>query len=265
MRTAQHAWARELATKLGATQPLVILDTETTGSVPKEDRILQLGYIRVAVDGEVEEKELLFNPGQPIPPDSTKIHGITHDDIAGKPAFEDMASDLAVTLEGDIVGYNVKFDVMMLWYEFKRANVKWNVGKLLDPCKIFMMFNTRDLTSAVREYLDEDHAGAHSALPDARGAGRVLLAQLKRHDDLPSNVGELHHLLFEKAPEGYADPDRKLRLVDGKIIINFGKHKGKPLEEVERTYLKWMLDSDFPKTTKAVILEWDKKNSAQRK
>lgn len=258
MTSVQYQWARELATKLKIEWPLIILDTETTGTEPEKDRILQLGYIRIAVDGEVEAHELLFNPGQPIPKDSTKIHGITHDDIAGKPQFERVASELAVTLEGDVVGYNVKFDVKMLWYEFKRAHVRWNCGKILDPCKIFMMFNTRDLTAAVKEYLGEDHANAHTALADARAAGRVLLAQLKRHEELPKTVKTIHHLLFVQPPEGYADAERKLTLKDGVVRINFGKkHLGKTLAETPRDYLKWMLASDFSKQVKNIIIDWD--------
>ena len=264
MTSSQHAWARELADRLQIKCPLIVLDTETTGADPEVDRIIQLGYVRIAIDGQVEERELLFNPDQLIPADSTKIHGITHAMVAGKPQFESMAKELAVTLEGDVVGYNVKFDVKMLWYEFQRAKVKWNCGKLLDPCKIFMSYNARDLTSAVREYLDEDHAHAHSALPDTRAAGRVLLAQLKRHEDLPSTVDELHHMLFIKAPEGYADADRKLSLRDGVIGITFGKHKGKSLEDTPRKYLQWILGGDFSKQVKNVIREWDLKSGAKR-
>ena len=260
MSTSQHAWARELAKQLKVERPLIVVDTETTGTDPVTDRIVQLGYVRIDTDGEVTEKEMNFNPGQPIPPDATKVHGISNLDVEVSPTFRSMAAELASTLEGDLVGYNVKFDAKILWYEFRSAEVKWKVGRLLDPCKIYQSYYPRDLASAFRHYLNEEHHGAHTALADARAAGRILLKQLQFHAELPQNVTDLNFLQFVKPPEGYADADAKIWLKDGKLGLNFGKFKGRAFEEVPRVYLKWILENDFSKQIKEIIRDWDLKN-----
>jgi DNA polymerase III subunit epsilon len=45
---------------------------------------------------------------------------------------------------------------------------------------------------------------------------------------------------------------------DGKIVFNFGKHKGKEVEAVlraERSYYDWMMQGDFPQHTKQKLTE----------
>lgn len=57
-------------------RPLVVLDTETTGTDPQSDRIVHLGLIRLDPDGSSDEFETLVNPGLPIPAAATAVHGI---------------------------------------------------------------------------------------------------------------------------------------------------------------------------------------------
>ena len=56
---------------------------------------------------------------------------------------------------------------------------------------IFHRKEPRDLTAAVRFYLDRDHEGAHSAEADVTATAEVLDAQLERYSDLPRTVDEL--------------------------------------------------------------------------
>ena len=77
----------------------VLFDTETTGLLPKERRhhdsairILELGAkILSPYSGDLYNETFvsLVNPGVPIPPDSTAIHGIRNEDIAGKPNIKE--------------------------------------------------------------------------------------------------------------------------------------------------------------------------------
>jgi DNA polymerase-3 subunit epsilon len=268
--SARHAWARELASNLKLERPLVGLDLETTGPYPEKDRIVQIGYVRIAVDGVVEERELDVHPEREIPAEVIAVHGITNERVANAPRFKDLAADLAlVLLDADICGYNVKFDARFLHEEFKRANVDWlsawerdrmKAGlpgkRLVDAYKIFAHKSPRDLAAAVKTYLNEDLQNAHTALADARAATRVLAAQLAQYPDLPRSVGELHDLFFETAPAGYVDVDKKLSLREGRIVVNFGKaHHGKFIEETPASYLEWMISSDFNRQVKRACRE----------
>ena len=46
-------------------------------------------------------------------------------------------------------------------------------------------------------------------------------------------------------------------------VFNFGKHKGKPVEEIfeqEPSYYDWMIKSDFPLSTKKLVTAiWERK------
>ena len=63
-------------------RPLAFFDLETTGLSTTSDRIIELALIRVSPQGDVLERVRRFNPGMPIPPDATAIHGITDEDVA---------------------------------------------------------------------------------------------------------------------------------------------------------------------------------------
>lgn len=70
---------------------IAILDTETTGTNSSQDKIIELGIVLVEVcplTGKAYRVVRVFNeleyPGMPIPEDSTRIHHITDDMVAGK-------------------------------------------------------------------------------------------------------------------------------------------------------------------------------------
>ena len=52
--------------KLNLTKPLVIFDLETTGLDLVNDRIIQISFIKVYLDGKEERGDYLVNPEKPI-------------------------------------------------------------------------------------------------------------------------------------------------------------------------------------------------------
>ena len=65
-------------TSLEITRPLVFVDLETTGVNPAIDRIIDITVLKIRPDGTKEEKIVRVNPGIPISPGATKVHGITN-------------------------------------------------------------------------------------------------------------------------------------------------------------------------------------------
>lgn len=75
-------------------EPLVILDTETTGSSAAYERIIEIALVCFEEGVEVSRWQTLVNPGIPISPFITSLTGITNDMVKDAPAFEDIAADL---------------------------------------------------------------------------------------------------------------------------------------------------------------------------
>ena len=117
--------------ELNLKNPLIFFDLETTGVNLTKDRIIEISYIKVMPNGKEESQTFRFNPGMPIPPESTAIHHITDEDVKDKPLFKDKAKELARVFEGcDIAGFNSnKFDIPLLMEEFMRAGVDFDISK----------------------------------------------------------------------------------------------------------------------------------------
>ena len=86
--------------QLNLRNPLVFFDLETTGINIVKDRIVEISYVKVFPNGKEETKTRRINPGMPIPPESTAIHGITDEDVKDCPTFKEIAKSLAAQIEG---------------------------------------------------------------------------------------------------------------------------------------------------------------------
>jgi DNA polymerase III subunit epsilon len=102
-------------------------DTETTGPNPLEDRIVTAAFI-VRTPGEADRVfPWLINPGIPIPPEATAVHGITDamvqaDGRDPKEALEEIAAYLAYAIgQGmPVIAFNQSFDWSVLHYDLIR-------------------------------------------------------------------------------------------------------------------------------------------------
>lgn len=241
--------------KLALKKNLVVFDLETTGVNVNNDRIVELSYIKLLPDGKEISKTMRFNPGKQIPPEVTKIHGITNEDVANEPSFKSKAKELAEDFKGcDFAGFNSnKFDFPLLVEEFLRAGVEFDVEnrKFVDAQRIFHMMEQRTLVAAYKFYCNKDLENAHSAEADTKATLEVLLAQLDRYEQLENTVEFLHQ--FTKQDKNVDLAGRMVYNADSKPTFNFGKHKGKVVADVfstEPSYYDWMMKGDFAEDTK---------------
>jgi len=231
-------------------RPLVFFDLETTGLDMKNDRIVELAFIKLTPHGDVLERVRRFNPGIPIPPEATAVHGITDADVADEIPFCRTARNLVEILEGcDLAGFNIKrFDIHMLIHELKRCQVEFSLAgrRILDMQTIFHREERRDLSAAAKFYLGREHEEAHTALGDIRTSAAVLSAQLERYPDVPSDLDGLHEYCEEFAPFR-TEVDRWFSSPEEGRVFRRGKHKGRALADVAREapdYLQWMMGAD---------------------
>jgi DNA polymerase III subunit epsilon len=244
--------------KLNLKNPLVFFDLETTGINIASDRIIELSYLKVEPNGTETSKTVLINPEMPIPPETTKIHGITNEDVKDAPTFNSIAKTIAKEIEGcDLAGYNSnKFDIPLLAEEFLRAGVDLDLTKrkFIDVQVIFHKMEQRTLSAAYKFYLDKDLENAHSAEADTRATYEILKAQLDKYPTLKNDVVELSEF---SAQNKNVDLAGRIIYNDKKVeVFNFGKYKGQPVEEVfakDPGYYGWLMSGDFPLHTKKVV------------
>lgn len=240
-------------------RPLVVFDIESTGVSPRKDRIIELAAIKLMPDGEEISKCWLMNPGIPIPPETTAIHGISDEIVKDCPTFADKAEEIFEFFRGcDLSGFNAdRFDIPCLEEEFARVGMAFapSARKHVDVQRIYHKKEPRDLSAAVRFYLGRNHDGAHGAEADTRATLEVLKAQMAKYSDLPATVDEMDEYLVPHDPMN-ADRAGTLRWKDGELTINFGKKKGESLKKLllnEPNYLKWILKGDFDTEVRMII------------
>lgn len=246
-----------MTTLINLDRPLVFFDLETTGPEIGTDRIVQFAAVKLLSDGTRRLWQTLVNPEMPIPLGATKVHGLTDEMVKDAPTFGRLASRLYAALEGaDLGGYNARrFDVPFLIHEFKRVGFATDLHtrRIVDPMRIFMQAEPRDLGAAVKRYCGRDHDQAHQAMADTEAALDVFLAQLQE-GIVPGDIDAIHRV----CAEGAIDLERKLVWEDDEAVIAFGKNRGKRLRDLaasDRTFLEWMLSpkTSFPEDTKTII------------
>jgi DNA polymerase-3 subunit epsilon len=232
--------------RLQLKNPLVFFDLETTGVNIVSDRIVEISYLKVTVNGDEEGKTRLINPGIPIPPQATEIHGITDDDVKNAPTFKMVAKSLAAQIEGcDLAGYNSnRFDIPLLAEEFLRAEVDIDLmqRKFVDIQTIFHKKEPRNLSAAYKFYCDKDLENAHSAAADTKATYEILQAQLDRYSDLKNDINFLSEYSSFNNQADFAG--RIIYNEQKQEIINFGKYKGRLVEDVFREdpgYYGWIM------------------------
>ncbi|MEP7110270.1 MAG: 3'-5' exonuclease [Ferruginibacter sp.] len=242
------------------TRPIAFIDLETTGINLSTDRIVEVAMIKILTDGTRQVKRKLINPGIPIPPSSTEIHGITDAMVKDAPTFKQSGNELKQFIENcDMGGYNSnRFDIPMLMEEFLRAGMEVDLStrRMVDVQHIFYTMEPRTLTAAYKFYCEKELIDAHSAEADVNATIDVLLSQITRYPQLGNSIDSILGTIGEDKVVDYA---RRFLFDDkGVEVFNFGKHKGRPVVDVlkaEPQYYDWMMRGDFPLHTKQKLTE----------
>jgi DNA polymerase-3 subunit epsilon len=242
-------------------RPLAFIDVETTGISPYTDRIVELSILKVHPDGTEEYHSRRINPGIPIPPEATAVHGITDEDVANEPEFGRYAKGIRNFLEGcDISGFNViKFDLPCLETELARVGVEFSRQgrRLVDSMVIYHKRDPRNLEAAYQKYCSREMENAHRAEEDAKASAEVLDGQLEMYQDLPRDVAGLCALCYE-VEENAIDAEGKFIWLEGEAVCNFGKkHRGRKLRDIvveDADYLGWIAGADFSVEVKELVI-----------
>jgi DNA polymerase-3 subunit epsilon len=244
--------------RLNLKNPIIFFDLETTGINIASDRIVEIAFLKVDMNGNESKKTMRVNPEMPIPEKAKAIHGISDEDVKEAPTFNEIARSLARDFEGcDLAGYNsIRFDIPILAEEFLRAGVDIDMKrrKFVDVQVIFMKMEPRTLSAAYKFFAGKELTDAHSAEADTLATYEVLQAQLDKYSNLENDVGKLAEFSAHNRNVDFAG---RIIYDDQDVeVFNFGKYKGKPVTEIlaqDPGYYGWMMKGDFPLYTKKVL------------
>lgn len=224
----------------------IILDTETTGTM-EQDRVIQLGYM-VLNSKEVEVHNELFSSSVPISVGAMETHGITPEMLEGKVTCVESASyKRLLELNSDenfLIIHNAKFDIAMLKKEGFEAKMR-----IIDTLRVAKHLFPNEEAHRLQYFRYK--MGIYK---EEQKEASLLGVEVKAHDAI-GDVLVLKLLLSKLKNEIIAqfpqqNPIEKMvELTNTPIFIqlfNFGKYKGKTLEEVAKSdapYLRWMLSS----------------------
>ena len=175
---------------------MIIVDFETTGLLRDgvSDFLAQPGIVQCAVlrfnkGTKTEEFCSFVNPEMSIEPEAQKTHGITLDQVAGAPTFFELFPRLSEFCLGEThwIGYNTKFDKLVLWHQLCRYGFERNFPWPPREIDVMRLVEARlngqgkqgskrwKLTDAYREIIGKEMEGAHDAMADVRATYEIYM------------------------------------------------------------------------------------------
>lgn len=220
----------------------VAIDLETTGTNPSEDRIIEVGAVRV-INGEVKDTfSTLINPEMPISERITNITGIENKDVANAPVIKDVIGEiLEYTKDLPLLGHNVIFDYSFIKkaaVDNKLSFMRNGIDTLKIARRILPNLEHKNLVSLC-EYFGINPGNSHRALDDAISASKVYLAlyKVKADDDGFVNALPLNYSVKRSTP---ITPAQKSYLT---ALVSFHKIQlEQPIESMTKSQASRMID-----------------------
>lgn len=169
----------------------VVYDTETTGFSPVNDRILEIGAIKIVGGEEIGRATWLINPERYIPYFVQEVHHINYDMVKDCPTFREVYPEFADFVGSAVlIAHNAPFDNRFMAAEIERAGMPVMRNAVLDSLALFRRWHPElesHTVSALIDYygLDSSQGNLHRATDDSFFVYKALAAELKRRSAEP--------------------------------------------------------------------------------
>ncbi|MEL6688040.1 MAG: exonuclease domain-containing protein, partial [Pseudomonadota bacterium] len=158
-------------------QPYVIVDVETTGGRAGLHRLTEIGAVKMIGGEIVDEFQTLLNPQRSIPPNITRLTGISEEMVAGAPLFVEVAERFRDFMgESIFVAHNVNFDYGFISAEYEMIDQRFRYPKLCTCASMRRLYpghKSYSLKNLCRDF-EIDLTQHHRALCDAKAAAELL-------------------------------------------------------------------------------------------
>lgn len=197
----------------------VAIDIETTGLNPKQDKIIEIGAIKVIEGKEAASFESFVNPRRDLPERIMELTGIRKEMLEDAPDIEEVIPKIVEFAEDlPLLGHRVIFDYSFL----KRAAINW--GRVdswekkgidtLTLCRYFMPEEEKKNLSAACGYFNISLGNAHRAVADAKAAHLLFQCLAAAYKDKRPEIFREKPLIYQIKKEQPATKRQKERLHD---------------------------------------------------
>ncbi|BDR59062.1 3'-5' exonuclease [Xylocopilactobacillus apicola] len=164
----------------------VAIDFETGNNERSSACSLGLAVVR---NSEIQDSFYsLINPPTPITPDTQKIHGISNEDVANAPTFDQIWPHIQYFFKQDclVAAHNAPFDLGVLRATANYYNIYFEPVLSIDTVttsrKLYPEIRRHSLDAMTR-YLKIDLPHHHRSIDDAIACAQILLTQEKHFGD----------------------------------------------------------------------------------
>lgn len=171
-------------------EPMFTFDSETTG-LDRGSRALEIAGVMFDDTGVLDRFETLINPGMPIPPDVTKINGITDDMVKGAPDTHEAMTMFFNWLGESRLGiaHYAQYDTGILSWDAARVGIAIPTDMLIvDTCelaKALAVTKNNKLDTLVAHYGIQRMGDAHRAMSDADACYQVFCKMTAAKGGMP--------------------------------------------------------------------------------
>jgi DNA polymerase-3 subunit epsilon len=198
-----------------------IIDLETTGGQPAQDRITEVAIFIHDGQNIVDKYHTLVNPQRPIPYFISNLTGITDEMVRDAPKFHEVAKEIVQFTEGKIfVAHNVRFDYSFIKKEFADLGYNYQRKTL---CTVRL---SRSLIPGLPSYslgklcksINIPLEMRHRAIGDAEATAKLFDKLIKLNEKAVSGsedmATESYKKIKEESKASLMPPNIKKELVD---------------------------------------------------
>jgi DNA polymerase III epsilon subunit len=166
----------------------IVIDVETTGlDALSGHEICEVAALPVYGDGRRQKAfEKLLNPGRSIPPEASKVNGITDDMVKNAPEMNIIAQDFLDFIGGSVlVMHNAPFDMSFIQCKLEKLRLPLLSNLVIDTLALAKKergYGGNSLGQLARD-LSLDKGEAHRALGDTETTASLLLYFVKLYRD----------------------------------------------------------------------------------
>ena len=159
-------------------QDFVVFDIETTGFSPVNNRIIEIGAVKVCGGKIVDHFSAFVNPEVPIPFEIEKLTGIRDDMVVDAEKIERVLPQFLQFSEGCmLVAHNAAFDMSFIMENCDRQGIRHDFTYIdtVGIARIMLPAQSKHTLDAVAKALGVSLLNHHRAVDDAEATAEILV------------------------------------------------------------------------------------------